>query len=550
MHNQLAEIAKGALVRAELPDFRVRSGEFRLGLRTYSKLHDLETGGEYALRVLQSCKETRSVSAIQYHESGKLPHWLEISFTSLVRLRHRDAAEPVELMWVVIPMRGSSRPGKIVYTASATKDGGTRFHAWDGWEEPPAAWLVDYIRSSRTVRVVRTNRALPRNLPPGTMGEQREALQQLLSFGGSVYVYGHRLSLHYRHKPGRVGALDWLKPFERLYRINLSGGNVDEVLNKWPRMEKINWFDITAGADGISAAALAKLTAIESLDGLKLIDTTVTDQHFDSLGELNSITNLNFERPAFGGVDLQRLAELDNVRMLLVGKTGLTAEQFGKIITHSPGARLVFYDLPIDDDMIKSFERGRMTYLDLSETGISGRQMGRLLKKFPELNALSLKGEGLFDRSGFRAISSKRSLNELRIGGKHMDCGILSKLSLLDLKQLHIPDTAVTPEGLGILKAIPNLEYLRFVTGKIDEVLVDVLTRFEGLTTIYLKGGNTKLEMLEPLMHVSGLEKLYVMGTRFTREQVRELTLMNATKDRSGTYSTTPGFYVHFDVGR
>ena len=78
------------------------------------------------------------------------------------------------------------------------------------------------------------------------MGEQREALQQLLSFGGSVYVYGHRLSLHYRHKPGRVGALDWLKPFERLYRINLSGGNVDEVLNKWPRMEKINWFDITA----------------------------------------------------------------------------------------------------------------------------------------------------------------------------------------------------------------------------------------------------------------------------------------------------------------
>lgn len=550
IHRKLTAIAKREIELTRLPAQDVANLVIKSFTRTYDEIPNPKEGGEHAIRMLQSCGKVAASTEGEAMPRRRRIYELIVDLKEPIQMAGGAREEMVEFNWVRIPMASSSRPALTVYTALIRDGEDTVYHAWSDWKEPAAAWVTDFILTGRyPSRIISTinKREVPEKLPRGTTEEQKKALKQLADAGGLIYATGDRLSLSYSFSSTRSSSINWLEPFDRLYRLSLRGTVGDADLRRLPEMEHLDFLTVYGG-HGLSAKGIADLSRIDSIHNLYLSRTQITDDVIKAFGKIGGMTNLTLSRPSFDSVDLGNLKELRDLDFLGLSHAFLNEDRFSAVVTQTPAPILSLYKVPITNVQIASFERSPVTDLRLIDNGISGRQLGRLIKKFPQLSSLGLQGENLLDRSGLRALSSKRTLNELQLYGTNVTDGVLARISLLDLQKVHVVKTQVTKDGIAGLRAMPNLELLRFETDKVDSDTVEILAGFGTLTELNILAKNTDLDSLEPLIKMQGLKKLIVRGTTFEKEDVRALLRKNSTKDRMGTYSGSGGFYVYLNV--
>ncbi|MCH7686078.1 MAG: hypothetical protein IH899_05255, partial [Planctomycetes bacterium] len=198
---------------------------------------------------------------------------------------------------------------------------------------------------------------------------------------------------------------------------------------------KTLWFQSCS----ITDAGLEQLVGLDSLEGLLLHRTKVTDQglrhitKFPSLKTLSIVFGANVlseERPAFEHLEFFR-----GLKSLTIGGKGLRIDDLIEIAEISGLERLQIRNLVLDD------------------VGIG------YLSKLTSLKRLSLDETTTMTDEGIKELSKLRKLESLTISGPMTDESLAHLKNLKFLNSLKIGSPYITEKGIANLeKAVPALQ--------------------------------------------------------------------------------------------
>lgn len=189
-----------------------------------------------------------------------------------------------------------------------------------------------------------------------------------------------------------------------------------------------------------------------------------------------------------------------------------------------------------------------------------------MLVKLKRLNFFDLNGVALFTSDDLRAIMQCRHLEELRLGPFEVievkDLGALSALNglkrlslfgdwlgqelfdslpvFVNLEYLHLHGVNITELPSGIDKKFPQLQYLKLFNTRVTDQMLQQLSQFSHLNTLYIVQGNETdpdktLSITDDgifhLVKLQELERLFLFSTSLTEKSLKVIGTMPGLKE-------------------
>ena len=532
------------------PRYELEQVRFSGVLRSFVEENEPDTGAECALRLLGNCRRVVGSDAKAFDDDATAYLTLTVSFKQPLTLSIASgtkASRSFRFNRIQIRYSSSRHPLPTIHTALLAQDESPDYREWSDWSQGRDAALRAYIKRvcfgpSKPVRSASAD-----DLPANLTSAQTNALQRLRSIGGSVRVTREGLSLSYAFDTHDPRTLSWLEPFDSVHELRLSRELTDQALARIPAMDEVTILRLEDEKQRIGDG-LTNLARIKSIDRLHLTGFRLTDRHLATIGKCETITNLTLFRCDLAAAR-PRLSGIKSLAHLGIVFTTLAPPAFKEMMESSGARSVMLLGTPITKDMVNGLDTSPVARFGALQSGLTGALFARLVDKLPRLEEVAIHGARQLDDAAFRALLAKRALISLLVSGNDINDSHVPQISQLDLTQLSLKDTSITPSGLDALAAIPNLGQLSLSGERVTADQIAAIAGLKQLLEVNLQGKDLDVAKLEPLFQTGRLKKLQVTGSSFTRDEVYGLLRLTTTSDDYRVFTnSTGGFSVRFGV--
>jgi beta-lactamase regulating signal transducer with metallopeptidase domain/Leucine-rich repeat (LRR) protein len=304
----------------------------------------------------------------------------------------------------------------------------------------------------------------------------------------------------------------------------------DDAMSQLVTLSQLKWLSLRGQNIKISDAAVAELSQLASLEGLDLINTTIsdkgmakldpmkslkrltlpssiTDQGLSRIGEFTSLTSLQYYGDRLTDEAIEKIALLPQLERLGLAGEGITDRGMTRLAKITTLKELEVRDSSVGDEGLAALAAlPSLDYLSIHSSKITSDGL-RHLQHFPALTKLEFEmTEG--DTSGLQHLRPLTRLEFLHIGSN----------SRWDEKRAKV--------DLGPLAGLTNLKTLDLGFLPIDDAAVKQIAELPSIEKLYLDMQNcTRLtdEALASLARTPKLSVLFI-GGRFTDRGAESLT--------------------------
>ncbi|TWU37855.1 Methicillin resistance mecR1 protein [Novipirellula aureliae] len=333
------------------------------------------------------------------------------------------------------------------------KDAGQHLFGWD--DMATGTTLVTIAKEGATVEDA--------DLPKSIQEKRDRLLAELLAALKAAGVTNYKLNNDgqiddlYLGRLATDELLAMLQGQRSIRRLNLETANVSEdalsVLGSLDRLEYLSLYET-----GLTDAGLAHIASNTRLKELVLHGNNITDaglRHLRGMQELRKLSINNTlsvkSNMQIGDEGMKHLGQLRSLELLDLQKTDVTSKGLEQLADLPNVKMLLLAGAAIDDAARAPISRMRtLRNLGLRNTKVTDRGLQRLLKEGPPLERLSLQSDNTTD-TALAAIGEKASLTSLELTGRRFtDDGLANLANLQQLERIDLTGMSIHPMAPGL----------------------------------------------------------------------------------------------------